>query len=529
MRLDDAARDAQPQAGVQAERLAPRALAVEAVEYRRLGAGRQAGAVVLDRRRDLAAARLEADADGPAGRAERDRVVDQVEEDLRQPLLDPAHAGIGAARRPQEDLRPAGGGLAAFDRHNGLQQRRHVDRREVGPREFGVEPRRGRDVGDQPVHPRDVLRQDPAQAPPRRRVLHPDEGVDGGLQARQRVLEFVRHIGGEAFDLVDAGPQFAGHPAQRDRQVADLVAAPAHVGDLAGAAPLRRHLLRRRREPANRPRHRPRQIEREQGGDGEDGEAQQQRIAAGLAHLGLDPRRVGRQQQGAQHLLEAAHRRRDREAHAPVRHAPRLGPDLAVERRHDLGEILRARVVPLHPARQVAHRQAVEERLEAAQRRARRFGRRQRADGDAGPAPRRPAAVDQQLAVVAEQPRPGADRQRERRDQPPREIGVDAPRRRRVARDRRFAENRGDDPRLRRQRVEAALDQPPLVLVEIDHAADEDADGHQIDRQHPLRQRRKPPPRPSGLTPRRSGSRRHTGSRSWKSPGRRRGTSASCA
>ena len=529
MRLDDAARDAQPQAGMQAERLAPRALAVKAVEYRLRGAGRQAGAVVLDRRRDLAAARLEADADGPAGRAERDRVVDQVEENLRQPVLDSAHPGVGAGRRPQDDLRPAAGGLAAFDRDHRLQQPRHVDRREGGPREFGVEPRRGRNVGDQPVHPGDVLRQDLAQAPPRRRVLHPDEGVDGGLQARQRVLELVRHVGGEALDLVDAGAQLAGHPAQRDGQIADLVAAPAHVGDLAGAAPLRRHLLRRGREPADRPRHRPRQIERKQRGDGEDGEAQQQHVAAGLAHLGLDPRRVGRQQQGAQNLLEAAHRRRDSEADAAVRHAPRLGADLAVERGHDLGEILRARVVPLHSARQVAHRQAVEERFEAARQRPRRLGRRQRADGDAGAGPRGPAAVHQQLAVIAEHPRPGADRQRERRDQPPREIGVDAPRRRRVARDRRLAEHRGDDPRLRRQRVEAALDQPALVLVEIDHAADEDAAGHQVDRQHPLRQRREPPPRPSGLTLRRSGSRRHTGSRSGRSPGRRRGTSASSA
>ena len=45
------------------------------------------------------------------------------------------------------------------------------------------------------------------------------------LQRGQRVLQLVRHVGGEAFDGVDAVVQRAGHGRQALRKIADLVVA----------------------------------------------------------------------------------------------------------------------------------------------------------------------------------------------------------------------------------------------------------------------------------------------------------------
>ena len=92
----------------------------------------------------------------------------------------------------------------------------------------------------------------------------PRHGFDGAAQAGQRVLDLVGDIGGEALDRVHALPQRRRHVAQRARQVADLVAAPAEVGDLVVPAMAAPDMVRRRRQLADRPGDGAGQIERQQ-------------------------------------------------------------------------------------------------------------------------------------------------------------------------------------------------------------------------------------------------------------------------
>ena len=55
---------------------------------------------------------------------------------------------------------------------------------------------------------------------------------DGAGQRSERVLELMRHIGGETLDGVDPVIESDGHGAQRVGQVADLVGAFGEVGNL---------------------------------------------------------------------------------------------------------------------------------------------------------------------------------------------------------------------------------------------------------------------------------------------------------
>ena len=48
--------------------------------------------------------------------------------------------------------------------------------------------------------------------------------LDRGAQRGQRILQFMRDVGGEALDRLDAAVERVGHVAQRAGQMADLVA-----------------------------------------------------------------------------------------------------------------------------------------------------------------------------------------------------------------------------------------------------------------------------------------------------------------
>src|SRR5262249_44968554 len=89
MRLADLLGDAEAEPGVGAELLARRALAVKAVEDGDELVGRNAGPLVRHDRSHHVAVAPHLDADLAAGRAEGQRVVDQVAEHLRQPGADP--------------------------------------------------------------------------------------------------------------------------------------------------------------------------------------------------------------------------------------------------------------------------------------------------------------------------------------------------------------------------------------------------------------------------------------------------------
>src|SRR5439155_27065841 len=80
VRLDEAARDRQPEAGTAAAARSGCVAAPEAVEHPPHGLGREALARVLDREPHLRRAGLDADGDGAVARRVPQRVRDEVEE-----------------------------------------------------------------------------------------------------------------------------------------------------------------------------------------------------------------------------------------------------------------------------------------------------------------------------------------------------------------------------------------------------------------------------------------------------------------
>ena len=90
------------------------------------------------------------------------------------------------------------------------QDRLDVDGFDGDAGEFGVDARGVGDVGDQPVEPADVFGDDGEQAALLFGVLDAAQGFDGAADGGERVLDFVRDVGGEALDGVHAGPQRAG-------------------------------------------------------------------------------------------------------------------------------------------------------------------------------------------------------------------------------------------------------------------------------------------------------------------------------
>ena len=82
--------------------------------------------------------------------------------------------------------------------------------------------------------------------------LHARQGLDGAAQRGQRVLQFMRDIGGEALDRVDAVVERLRHVAQRAREMADLVGARGEIGDLLARLDAAPHPLGRLGELAHR-------------------------------------------------------------------------------------------------------------------------------------------------------------------------------------------------------------------------------------------------------------------------------------
>ena len=85
----------------------------------------------------------------------------------------------------------------ATERQRG-QQAADVDRRHVVALQFGIEPAGVRNVGDQPVEPLDVVFDHGEQPRAAVLVVRQRQRLDRRAQRRQRVLQFVRDVGGEA-------------------------------------------------------------------------------------------------------------------------------------------------------------------------------------------------------------------------------------------------------------------------------------------------------------------------------------------
>ena len=62
--------------------------------------------------------------------------------------------------------------------------------------------------------------------------VHSRQRFERTAQRRQRILEFVRDIGGETFNRVQTIVERPRHIAQRARQVTDLVRSRGEIGNL---------------------------------------------------------------------------------------------------------------------------------------------------------------------------------------------------------------------------------------------------------------------------------------------------------
>ena len=82
-------------------------------------------------------------------------------------------------------------------------------------RQFGIEPAGVGDIGDQPVEAPHVVLDDGVEPLAILGALGQRQGFDGRAQRGQRVLELMRHVGGEALDGLDAVVERRRSSAQR--------------------------------------------------------------------------------------------------------------------------------------------------------------------------------------------------------------------------------------------------------------------------------------------------------------------------
>ena len=195
---------------------------------------------------------------------------------------------------------------------DGREQLCQIDRLRFVALHFGVEPAGVRNVGDQPVEPFHVVLNHRQQAAATLVAFGKRQRLHRRAQRSKRVLELVRHVGGESLDRLDAGIERVGHVAQRARQVPDLVAPVAQIGNFHARADTPAHESGAFRQPPNRTGdgsgEQERQHHHHAGGDEEhleDGDA------LGAHHV-VDVGALRRQHEGAAHGAEALHRYRDR-------------------------------------------------------------------------------------------------------------------------------------------------------------------------------------------------------------------------
>ena len=105
-----------------------------------------------------------------------------------------------------------------------FQQWREFDGAGLLPLQFGVEPAGVGNIRNQAVEPPDVVLDHFQQALAALLGLGERQRLHRRAQRGERVAQFVRHVGGEALDRLDAGIERVGHFAQRAGQMADLVA-----------------------------------------------------------------------------------------------------------------------------------------------------------------------------------------------------------------------------------------------------------------------------------------------------------------
>ncbi len=214
--------------------------------------------------------------------------------------------------------------VVQFGQH--LEHRRHVHRLGHGARQLRIHPRAVGDVGDQPVHPHRVRRDDGEQALLLAQILHAPQRLDGRAHGGQRVLQLVRHVGREALVRVDPRPQRARGGLEVAREDADLVAPLQQVrGHRAAAPPPLPHRSGRARELQHGRGQRRRQIEREEYRQHQRDHEKQQHGGADLDQPRLHVPRVAGEQHEAHGLRPAPRRLGDGDQQPVVGRATDIG------------------------------------------------------------------------------------------------------------------------------------------------------------------------------------------------------------
>ena len=369
-----------------------------------------------------------------------------------------------------------------------MEQLPQIDRTGRKTGQFGIEARRVGDVGDQPVEPVDILFDDGHQALLLFRIVDPRRRFHRAAQRRQRILQFVRNVRGEAFDGVHAVEQFGGQVAQRRRKVADLVAAvrKGRYGRRPGTQ--LPHPVCSRGEAGDRLRDGARQIEGEQERQDEDDAEDLDDVLAHLPDRPVDPGAGDREHQRAVDILVVLDRDRERQDQAVAfRHPHHAGvvaaqcpPDFLIVR----GAFIRrfpvdgGSVAPLGKEKE----KPVVDVGQDSQDPARPFGRGQGFLSDCPAALQQRPAVGDEHAVAAEQPGTHPGRPHKPAQHVAGGFDLDLGGLRIAWRHGGFAQGPGDHPGFGAERQKPPVDQAALVDAEIHQPAEnrgqrEDADG----------------------------------------------------
>ncbi len=222
---------------------------VEALEYLLERLVGNAGAGILDHDQHTVLALARPDAHRVAILAERDRVGDEIDEDLGQAAFESGDDDrFGRQVRDEIDalrfrvLTEVFGQVA--------EHLHEVEALLLFLDQFAVEPRRIGNVADQAVEAAHVMVDDIEELGALLLLLDHAQRTDGGAQRGKRVLDLVRHIGGELFVRLDPLVKRRDHPPHRARKPPDLIgtrgqvrnadAARAHLPGILVAAEFRR-------------------------------------------------------------------------------------------------------------------------------------------------------------------------------------------------------------------------------------------------------------------------------------------------
>ena len=457
--------------------------------------------LVVDCDHERTAARLAAQLnhDPRTGRAERQRIVDDVAEHLAVTAVvavcGERRVGGDAEIEVDAGLTCRADGIVA--NHVG-QEAMEVDGFYLAAHQFGVESGGVGNVGNQPIQPVDVVHDDGHELGAAFRVeVLARRHFDGGTQGSERILEFVRHIGGEAFDGVDALPQRVGHRAQGVVQIADLVAALAEIRNLRPAFAGETHFVGGARQPHDGLGDGAGKVEREQHRDAESRRGDGQHVVADLPQRGGDGAIVPGEDQCPKDLLVALDRHCSAQDKAAVAGDPHGRGIEAAQRARRLGVIADCRRGALHifgeavsprqlPGDPVADLVAQGNRCNGGT-----LGWRQRAAVDAAELAQK-IRVAQQVAGLAEQAGSHTGRAHQTGQELTRGIGVHPVDRGLAAHHGNLADACRHHLALDQQRCEFGVDQLVFVVAEIDCTQRQQGHRYDVEQQDAARERRIP-------------------------------------